>query len=322
MEYAYYEALFRNTQGERAAVQFCEAFAAADRAQRQALVAHHVPPGQRFDWCRLAQPVPPAALRGREAFASWLVAHLRADLREAGRGNVGSPLKAACDVLRDLRDTLRAAIEFGGLTAASHRWVLSDFMPVMNRLAVGPPATRIAELLALMDAGVLRADFGPAATCVPSSPGGPMQVAATHWRGQAQPVQALVRARISMHSPGDDASPLLQGLLGDGHVRLFRNRGFHPGGIEIDRQHRWVGRDGKVVDNAWALGIPTEGVKFCTFVIPRTGVNSTAMADAGRAVSQMLATIAKGQDPTPTATPMDLPSEEQALATASQFGAL
>ncbi len=325
MEYAYCDAYLRHSQGADAAAVFCGQFAVADRAQRQALVAEHIPPEHRLSWDRLAQPVPAAALRGREVYASWLMDHLRGDLREAQRGNLVSPLKAACDVLRDLRDTLRAAVEFGGLTADSHRWVLSCFMPVMNRLAVGPPASRISEMLALIEAGVLAADFGPGAVCSHSGTSGTaglMQVAAAHWGGHVRPLQLLVRARISMHSPGDDASPLLQGLLRDGHVRLFRHGGFHPGGIEIDRHHRWVGRDGKVADNAWALGIPTEGIKFCTFVIPRTGVNSTAMADAGRAVAQMLSMIGQEDGQHGQHLPQDMPSEEHALATASQFGGL
>jgi FAD-NAD(P)-binding len=322
MEYAYYEAYLRGRRGADTAASFCSQFAAGDPLQRQALVAGEIPPEHRLSWDQLVQPIPATALQTRDAFASWLMDHLQHDLQEARRGNLDSPLKAACDVLRDLRDTLRAAIEFGGLSAESHRWVLSSFMPLMNRLAVGPPASRIGEMLALMKAGVLAADFGPGATCTQAGGAGLMRVTAAHWGAHARPVQVLVKARISMHSPGDDASPLLQGLLGDGHVRLFRNQGFHPGGIEVDRQHRWVNRDGAVVDNAWALGIPTEGVKFCTFVIPRTGVNSTAMADAGRAVAQMLSMIERDSGEHSACSSLDLPSEEQALVTASQFGGL
>ena len=334
MEYAYCEAYLRQAQGPQgpaAAQAFCDQFAAtADALQRQALVARHIAPQDRFSWAQMAQPVPPHALLGRQTFGAWLCGHLQRDLHEAQRGNLGSPLKAACDVLRDLRDTLRAAIEFGGLTEASHRWVLSEFMPVMNRLAVGPPAARISEMLALIEAGVLTADFGPGATCQRVAGSGLMQVQAVqtaqaeHAAGQPIPVDVLVKARISMHSPGDDASPLLQGLLRDGHARLFHNGSFHPGGIDIDQHHRWIGRDGSAVENAWALGIPTEGIKFCTYVIPRTGVNSSAMADAGRAVAQMLSMIGatRGDPLLPGCQPDELPSEAQALVTASQFGGL
>jgi hypothetical protein len=319
MEYAYYEAYLRERKDAVSAVLFCQEFASADARRRQALVARHVPEEDRFCWRQLAAPVPDEALAGRETFKEWLTGYLRRDVQEARKGNLDSPLKAACDVLRDVRDNLRAAIEFGGLTEASHRWVLSEFFPIMNRLAVGPPASRISEMLALMAAGVLEADFGPGAKCQASEQGGLMRISASKWPGHSTEVHAFVKARISMHSPEDDASPLLQGLLDDGYVRLYRNGDWHPGGIEIDRSHNWVTKNGSIVSNAWALGIPTEGIKFCTFIIPRPGVNSTALVDAGRAVARMLSNIRSGQNELPHGP---LPTEAEASAFASLYGAL
>lgn len=321
MEYAYYDAYLREHRDAATAVLFRNQFASADVSRRQALIARHIPASDRFSWERVAAPVPEHALAGRDGFSHWLTGYLRQDVQEARMGNLDSPLKAACDVLRDLRDNLRAAIEFGGLTETSHRWVLAEFMPVMNRLAVGPPASRVSEMLALMEAGVLEADFGPGATCQASPQGGLMRISAAKWAGHSAEVHALVKARISMHSPKDDASPLLQGLLDDGHVRLFHNGSFHAGGIEIDRNHNWVSECGSIIDNAWALGIPTEGVKFCTFVVPRPGVNSTALVDAGRAVAGMLAGLRSGQDDSSCRTASFLPTEAEASAYASLYGA-
>ena len=322
MELAYCDAWLRERGDVAGADEFCRRFAAGDERDRRQLVERKIPESDRFSWQRLVSPVPESALQGRHAFGRWLREHLLADVREARKGNRASPLKAACDVLRDLRDNLRAAIEFGGLTEASHRWVLAEFMPVMNRLAVGPPETRVSELLALIAAGVVEADFGPGAECRAPVDGGPMRIAATRWAGHSVEVDALVKARISMHSPQDDASPLLRGLLADGHVRLFCNGDFHAGGIEIDRAHNWVSRNGSVVRNAWALGIPTEGVKWCTFVVPRPGVNSTALADAGRAVAAMLADMRSGEVEREARQPLHLRSEAEASEYASLYGAL
>lgn len=322
MEYAYYDAWLRERTDAAAVAAFCDRFAAADAAGRQRLVERTIPAAHRFSWERLVSPVPDDALVGRVAYGAWLKGWLEDDVREARKGNRISPLKAACDVLRDVRDNLRAAIEFGGLTEASHRWVMSEFMPVMNRLAVGPPESRISELLALMAAGVVEADFGPGAKCRVPADGSRMRLVAKCWRGTAREVDVLVKARISMHSPQDDASPLLRGLLDDGHARLFRNGDFHPGGIEIDRQHHWVARNGTSVRNAWALGIPTEGVKWCTFVVPRPGVNSTALADAGRAVAAMLADARAGADEREARAAPRLRTEAEASQYASLYGAL
>ena len=322
MAYAYYDAYLRERVDAAGAAEFCNQFAAGDARQRRELVERSIPEPDRFSWHRLAAPVPELALVNRDAFGQWLKGHLVDDVREARKGNLASPLKAACDVLRDVRDNLRAAIEFGGLTPASHRWVLAEFMPVMNRLAVGPPEVRVSELLALMEAGVLEADFGPGAECRAPADGGLMRISAAKWPDHSVEAHVLVRARISMHSPQDDASPLLRGLLDDGHVRLFRNGDFPAGGIEIDRNHNWVGGNGHVIRNAWALGIPTEGVKWCTFVVPRPGVNSTAIVDAGRAVAGMLAGLRSGEDERDAREPLQLRTEAQASEYASLYGSL
>ncbi|HEX6708010.1 MAG TPA: FAD/NAD(P)-binding protein [Albitalea sp.] len=322
MEHAYYEAYLRERKDAASALLFSHQFPHADAAQRRALIARYIPEPDRFSWDSLASPIPVDALSDRATFRHWLAAHLHRDVQEARKGNLDSSVKAACDVLRDLRDNLRAAIEFGGLTEESHRWVLSEFLPIMNRLAVGPPQSRITEMIALMQADVLQADFGPGARCTVPSHGGLMRVSAQRWPSHWTEVHALVRARISMHSPKADASSLLRGLLDDGHVRLFHNGSFHPGGIEIDPNHNWVDATGSIVENAWALGIPTEGIKFCTFVIPRTGVNSTAMADAGRAVCCLLSAIARRNEGHAFTAADVLPTEEDASAFASLHGSL
>ena len=322
MAYAYYDAYLRERTGADAAAEFCVQFAAGDATRRRELIERCVPEADRFSWERLVAPVPEQALASRNTFGQWLKGHLGEDVREARKGNLASPLKAACDVLRDVRDNLRAAIEFGGLTPASHRWVSAEFMPVMNRLAVGPPQTRVSELLALIEAGVVEADFGPGAECRAPVEGGLMRLSAARWPGHSVEVHALVKARISMHSPRDDASPLLRGLLDDGHVRLFHNGDFHAGGIEIDRNHNWVSESGSIIRNAWALGIPTEGVKWCTFVVPRPGVNSTALVDAGRAVAGMLANMRSGEHERDAPQPLCLRTEAQASEYASLYGSL
>ncbi|MGM3186213.1 hypothetical protein [Musicola paradisiaca] len=52
-----------------------------------------------------------------------------------------------------------------------------------------------------------------------------------------------------------------------------------------------LNKNGEIHKNMWALGLPTEGNKFYTFIVPRPGVNSTAIVDAGKAVNQLLARL-------------------------------
>ena len=326
MQYAYYEAYVRLKRDTLLSVLLLNQFVATDSAaQRDAMVRQYIPEEDRLDWESLVDPVPARALGSGPAFDAWMRRHIEGDLAEAARGNVDSPIKAACDVVRDLRDNLRAAIDFAGLTEPSHRWLMTAFVPFMNRIAVGPPASRMAELLALIDAGVADIGFGPGASCARSTQGR-WKIVSAQWPERRKSVDVLVKARVSMHSPADDASALLRGLLSDGTARLFTNGGFHPGGIEIDRNFNVVSGSGVPTTNLWALGIPTEGPKFYTFVVPRTGVNSTALVDAGRVVLDLLGQIGHRQTHAPPA-PVErddapVPTTEYASAFASMYATL
>lgn len=306
MSNAYYYARVKNRRGLIPAMLFANEFAAApDDDARERLVADQVGPDDRFSWDRLADPIPADALRDRDAFRGWLAGFLEDDVRQARLGNVSSPVKAACDVLRDLRDTVRGVVDFGGLDEESHRWFLSAFVPVMNRLAVGPPMSRVEELMALIDAGVVRFDFGPGADSALDAGRGRFMVTSRAF-GHTAEADVLVRARVAMPSPAEDRSPLMAQLLRDGVARPFMNGGFPAGGVEVDRHLNLVARDGRPHPTAWALGPLTEGCKFYTFVVPRPGVNSTALADAGRAVGRMVGRIRReAQAHTPTPCPVE-----------------
>jgi hypothetical protein len=54
----------------------------------------------------------------------------------------GSPVKAAQEVMRILRDQLRSVIEFGGLTLDSYGDFQSNIRGRINRLEAGPPPLR------------------------------------------------------------------------------------------------------------------------------------------------------------------------------------
>ena len=71
-----------------------------------------------------------------------------------------SPVKAAFETLRALRDTLRTAIEFKGLTVSSYLDFQSHLHSRFARLVAGPPVVRSQEMLALLDAGILRCPSG------------------------------------------------------------------------------------------------------------------------------------------------------------------
>ena len=62
------------------------------------------------------------ALADQTHYQAWLAAELADDLAEGELGLQGSVVKQTLDVLRELRDTFRYAVDFGGLTPVHRRF--------------------------------------------------------------------------------------------------------------------------------------------------------------------------------------------------------
>jgi uncharacterized NAD(P)/FAD-binding protein YdhS len=227
-----------------------------------------------------------------EEFTTFFRNWIEADLIEARLGNQTSPIKAATDVLRDVRDNIRYAIEQSGLNFDSHRHFLEYYMPIMNRIAVGPPQSRNEELLALMDAGIVTLGGGPGAKVLCDERNG-KYVIRTQFGSlfEEHHVDVLIAAKIESMIPDLDTSPVLTNLLANGLVRPYYNGTFHPGGIDITRDGHPIDKFGMTLTNCWALGNLTEGANFYTYILPRPLVNSRFISDAGRCIRQMIENI-------------------------------
>jgi uncharacterized NAD(P)/FAD-binding protein YdhS len=224
----------------------------------------------------------------RQFFDAWL----RADLAQAALGNQGSAAKAATDVLRDVRASLQAAIEHGGLTPASHRKFLNVYNPIINRVAFGPPMRRNEELLALLDAGVIELAAGPGSN-IGIDENGSTFVLETKFgsRYERRPVDALVLARLDVFYPETDSGELSRKLLKRGLVRPYYNGVFHPGGIDIDTQGRVLNAQGQPASRLWALGYLVEGPHYYTHALPRPLLRSRQVVDADRCVLDMFSQL-------------------------------
>ncbi|PLZ01868.1 hypothetical protein CY652_13715 [Burkholderia sp. WAC0059] len=227
-----------------------------------------------------------------EAYFDGLVAD---DLAQARRGNLRSPVKAATDVLRDTREALRAAVEFGGLTPGSHRHFAEVFNAVTNRISFGPPMQRVVELLALRKAGVLGLGGGPGAHVGFDEDTARFRID-TPWHDGIgrQWADVLVTARLDAWSPLTDDATLTARLLERGLIRPYRNGDYHPGGIDIDRHLRPFGADGQVRNGLWAVGFVVEGVHFYTHALPRPQIPSRQTADADQCVLQLMRELQEG----------------------------
>ncbi|NYE63549.1 putative NAD(P)/FAD-binding protein YdhS [Duganella sp. 1224] len=235
----------------------------------------------------------------RRYFRDWL----QADLAEARRGNLASPAKAATDVLRDVRATLQAAIEHGGLTPASHRKFLNVYHPAINRAAFGPPLRRNAELLALLDAGVIELHAGPGSRIDIDETDSTYLLTTKFSHGTAQqPIDVVIMARLDPFVPESDTSLLIRNLLKRGLIRPYYNGMFHPGGIDLNRAGQPLDARGAPLANVWALGYLTEGAHYYTHALPRPRLRSRQVWDAEQCVMALAAKIDPHQRKQPVAS--------------------
>ncbi|MGI5192311.1 FAD/NAD(P)-binding protein [Streptomyces sp. CA-288835] len=263
---------------------------------RCALEQRDIPPEQyefsAADQAAIAAVLDPLAgrtFRGLDCFRTFLRAFVTEDLEHAERGNRTSPVKAATDAIRDVRASLREAVEFSGLTPDSH-WVFNNrWVPLMNRVSFGPPRRRNYELLALMNAGLVDLAGGPGCRVVPDPETARFAIR-TDFTGAGPTTRyadTLVAARLDLFHPRTDGSPLTARLLERGLIRSYRNGSYEPGGIDITSTSRVISRTGTPLAGVWALGYLVEGPRYYTYYLPRAGQKSRFTDEAKAAVGDM-----------------------------------
>lgn len=253
----------------------------------------------RWDWQRIARPYGSRVFGDQAAFRGWLRAHLDDDVRLARQGNVSGPVKAALDVLRDLRNELRLAIDHAGLTAASHRDDLDGWYTPLNAyLSIGPPASRIEEMAALMDAGILDVT-GPGLriTADPHDPLGPCFTGtSSEIPDVAVRATVLIEARLPEIDLRRTADPLMSELLRTGQCRPYRIPGgadgtdYETGGLAVsERPYHLIDARGVPHPRRFAYGVPTESVHWVTAAGIRPGVGSVTLEDSDAIAAAVLA---------------------------------
>ncbi len=222
------------------------------------------------------------------AYQRWFADTLRRDLGEGLQGFAWSPVKAALDILRELRDTFRYAADFGGLTEESQDDFYQRVVPLLNRAVVGPQYERHDELLALMTAGLVQAPFGPAPAVARS--GGSWTLTSTRLGVPEQrDADWLVSAQVPLPAVGCSASRLLGALARRGWIRPSRPGSALVPGIDVDRDQHPLAADGRSHQRIWVLGPLCEGATFYNNLVPSPGVYSRPVADAHRCAAAMLA---------------------------------
>ncbi|MFI1166982.1 FAD/NAD(P)-binding protein [Streptomyces sp. NPDC020801] len=305
-ECVYYSTLLDSCGRSSDREAFSELYLAAEREAHRVeiLDAFGIPAESRWDWDRLAHPSAGRQFTGRDAFHTWLIEYLRQDVRQARGGNVSNPVKAALDILRDLRNEIRLAVDHGGLDGNSHRNDLEGWYTPLNAfLSIGPPAFRIEQMIALIKAGILEVT-GPGAK-IHADPGRPGFVC-TSRDIPAPPVGArvLIEARLPEPDLRRTTDPLMRQLLDEGHITPFRIEGgcgtsYETGGLAVTaRPGHVIDAQGRAHPRRFAHGVPTESVHWVTAAAARPGVDSVSLADAdaiARAVLALPPALAAGR---------------------------
>ncbi|WP_406127197.1 FAD/NAD(P)-binding protein [Streptomyces sp. NBC_00989] len=295
VETVYYTALLRPSRRP----EFVERFLAFPHlAPQEGLILDEfgIPDADRWSWDRLSRPYTERDLAHPAAWRDWLLSYLREDAGHAALGNVDGPLKAALDVLRDLRNELRLVVDHGGLAGASRRDHLDRWYTPLNAfLSIGPPRRRIEELAALVAAGVVEV-LGPRlevretdGAWVARSPAIP---------GSAVRVTTLIEARLPEPDLRRTADELLGRLLRTGRCRPHTVDGYETGGLDVTpRPYRLIDRQGGVHARRFAFGVPTEGVHWVTAAGARPGVDSVTLSDADAVARALLRAATTDPEP-------------------------
>ncbi|MFF8595310.1 FAD/NAD(P)-binding protein [Streptomyces sp. NPDC015220] len=297
VEAVYYSALLtaegRSGEARRLRDRYLAA-PAGSREERDLPGEFGIAEDQRWDWERIARPYAGRNFSSVSDFRDWLLGHLRADLGAARAGNVDGPLKAALDVLRDLRNEVRLVVDHGGLTGGSYRRDLDGWYTPLNAyLSIGPPAGRIEEAIALVEAGVLRV-LGPDVRLRTDGSAGAFVVESAAVPGSSTAATTLVDARLPETDLRVTGDPLLRRLLETGQCRTYRihdpgQAPYETGGLAVSgRPYRVIGADGRAHPGRFALGVPTESVHWATAAGIRPGVNSVTLQDSDAVARALL----------------------------------
>ncbi|MET8980062.1 FAD/NAD(P)-binding protein [Streptomyces sp. NPDC004539] len=277
----YHAAWLRTARGPRIAAEFVRSVVCGGCAEAELLDRQGVPPGERWDWGRIERPYGERRFTGRGDFRRWVLEYLRRDVAEARLGNVSGPLKAALDALRDLRNEIRQVVDHGGVTGGSYRAELDGWYTPLNAFtSIGPPAFRIEQLIALVEADVLHL-LGPGTRVRPSGAAGAFLVDAEGVAAAPVAVTALIEARLPRTDLSRTADPLLASLRAAGGCTEHRLDGVPTGGLAVTSgAPRVLDSAGRAHPRRFAFGVPTEGVRWVTAVGVRPGVGSVTLEDS------------------------------------------
>ena len=221
--------------------------------------------------------------------SQWWIDYLQRDVEYAKLGNKNAPYTAAFDIMRDVRDRIRFIVEHDYFTADQYQIFLKEFTPINVLLSVGPPRRRVEEIIAYIKAGVLKIT-GPGIAVETSND---YYVATTNRQGEIYQAKSLIEARLFTSDIVNSDESLQKDLLTNGQIRqvdIQSDNGSNLllGAFEIDKDtYNVIDNNGDAIENFYSFGVPHEGLKWFTTVIPRPGVNTIIFRETDAIVKRI-----------------------------------
>lgn len=222
-----------------------------------------------------------------ELYQSHVYQMVESDLKHALAVG-GSPVKAAQEVTRILRDQMRGVIEYGGLSMQSFIDFQSNIRGRINRLEAGPPPLRSQQLLGLFDAGIVRTPFGPHPEVTATESGATIIRSTQLARTSEATVNHVVRGHLDLPSLARSSSPLLNRLYTKGRLTQFSYGGTAVGSVAISEDFHPYDAEGRIQVSLSLLGVLTEGVRYFTHYLPSPRSRLRAVYDAQATVEAIM----------------------------------
>lgn len=239
-------------------------------------------PSDRIDLALMDRPLHDRSFSDHAEFVAWWRADLARDFAESQLG-YGSALKCASVALGAGRAPIRSLARYGGFTGQSYsRDIEGWFRGFGGALASGPPAQRIRELGALVDAGLV-VPLGPQmrveardGAFVASSPAVP---------GTEHVCSGLLEAHLPAADASRSSNPLIRQLVDEGIGRPYAipdpdGPDFVSGALEVGHPpYRIVDSQGHERAGLYVVGVPLESIHWGTQLGPLAGTNSRFLRD-------------------------------------------
>ncbi|QIZ36579.1 FAD/NAD(P)-binding protein [Saccharopolyspora sp. ASAGF58] len=268
--WTFYTVQYARLHGTGGFEAFSARYAAAswDSSRMRDLIAEFFPqPWMRWDWDRHTRPAADRRFRDPAEFGDFATEYHRSVLDEAAAGVTRSPHRAVTAALRRLRELVRLAVCHHGIAGSSYRRDIENWFDGLSKFLVwGPPPVRVEELLALLDAGVVRLT-GPRTRVAFDRDTAAFTAESAVVDQSRVTADVLIDARLPSTDVRNATDPLVASMLAAGDCRAHvisdaaAPPGYPVGSLDVtENVFTLVRSDGRAHPRRFAYGVPLRGI--------------------------------------------------------------